>query len=82
MLAIGGLLQQEQTVESSFTPKLHEIPGAGWFTKSLSRRGEETEVVILLSPTIVRDRIDGIELWAYPSAVDLLPASAPAPEES
>ena len=50
----------------------HEIPGAGWLTKSLSRNSEETEVVILVSPVIVRDRIPGIDLWEYPDSMEML----------
>ncbi|MAJ61385.1 MAG: hypothetical protein CBC48_16410 [bacterium TMED88] len=73
VLAIGGLLQQKSSVRSSYTPKVQEIPGAGWLAKSLNRDSEELEVVILLSPTIVRDPIDGVRLWAYPNASDLLP---------
>ena len=77
VLAIGGLLQQKSSVRSSYTPKVSEVPGAGWLAKSLRRDGDETEVVILLSPAIVRDRIDGIGLWAYPNASDLLPKPEP-----
>lgn len=82
VLAIGGLLQQKSSVRSSYTPKVSEVPGAGWLAKSLRRDGDETEVVILLSPSIVRDRIDGVRLWAYPSASDLLPRPEPKAESS
>jgi len=82
VLAIGGLLQQKSSVRSSYTPKVSEVPGAGWLAKSLRRDSDETEVVILLSPAIVRDRIDGVGLWAYPSASDLLPQPEPKAESS
>ena len=82
VLAIGGLLQQKSSVESSYTPKVSEVPGAGWLAKSLSRKGDETEVVILLSPAIVRDPIEGVSLWAYPNASDLLPEPDPKAESS
>ena len=72
VLAIGGLLQQEESVDSSFVPVAHQVPGAGWLTKSLGRRRDETEVVIVVTPTIVRDRIPGTELWAYPDSALLL----------
>ena len=71
----GGLyfaLQQEESVDSSFVPVAHQVPGAGWLTKSLGRRRDETEVVIVVTPTIVRDRIPGTELWAYPDSALLL----------
>ena len=82
VLAIGGLLQQKSSVRSSYTPKVQEIPGAGWLAKSLNRDSEELEVVILLSPTIVRDPIDGVRLWAYPNASDLLPEPPQRAENS
>lgn len=72
LLAIGGLLHQQRSVDSAFTPGLHSIPGVGWFAKSVGRKRDDTEVVILVSPTIVRDRIEGVGLWAYPSALELL----------
>ena len=72
LLAIGGLLQQQRSVDSSYTPGLHSIPGVGWFAKSIGRKRDDTEVVILVSPTIVRDRIEGLGLWAYPGALELL----------
>ena len=72
VLAIGGLLQQKQQVESSFLPVAHAVPGAGWLTKSLSRTSDETEVVILVSPAIVRDRIPGVALWEYPDSMEML----------
>ncbi len=80
VLAIGGLLQQEETVDSSYLPVAHEVPAFGWLVKSLSRGRDETEVVILVSPTIVRDRIAGTELWEYPNSSEMLAALLPEPE--
>ena len=82
VLAIGGLMQLKSSVTSSYTPKVQEVPGAGWLAKSLNRDREELEVVILLSPTIVRDPIDGVRLWAYPKASDLFPEPAQRSEKS
>ena len=72
ILAIGGLLQQQRSIDSSYTPGLHSVPGLGWLAKSLGRDRDDTEVVILVSPTIVRDRIDGVALWAYPDSMEIL----------
>jgi Flp pilus assembly secretin CpaC len=72
VLVIGGLLQQEESVDSSFTPGVHALPGVGWLAKSLGRTRDETEVVILVGPTIVRDRVEGTELWAYPDSGEML----------
>ena len=80
VLAIGGLLQQDESVDSSYLPVAHQVPGAGWLTKSLSRGRDETEVVILVSPTIVRDRIRGGELWAYPASAELMAELLEEPE--
>jgi len=72
VLVIGGLLQQQESVDSSYTPGIHALPGVGWFTKSLGRSREETEVVIVVSPAIVRDRVPGTALWEYPEASAML----------
>ncbi len=74
VLAIGGLLQQSRSEDSSYLPGVHQIPGLGWMAKSLSRNAEETEVVILVSPTIVRDRIPKGDLWAYPDPLEIITA--------
>jgi len=72
VLAVGGLLQQQRSVDSTYTPEVHSVPGIGWLAKSLGRNRDETEVVIFVSPTIVRDRIEGDDLWVYPDATALL----------
>ena len=59
-------------MESSYLPVAHSVPGVGWMTKGLNRVRDETEVVILVSPTIVRDRVPGTKLWAYPNSSDLV----------
>jgi Flp pilus assembly secretin CpaC len=79
VLAIGGLLQQQESVDSSYTPVAHQAPGVGWMAKSLRRNRDETEVLILVSPAIVRDPIPGVELWAYPDSRELLVGLLEAP---
>ena len=79
VLVIGGLLQQQESVDSNFTPGAHQAPGVGWLAKSLARNRDETEVVLLLAPAIVRDRIPGVELWAYSDGQELLGGLLPEP---
>lgn len=53
IVVIGGLMQTITTDEESKTPVLGDIPLFGNLFKSISKRQEKKELVILLKPTVV-----------------------------
>ncbi|MFN0243227.1 MAG: pilus assembly protein N-terminal domain-containing protein [Planctomycetota bacterium] len=71
-LLIGGLTQHSQTDSSSQTPWLHNIPILGWLFKDVSYSDGDSELVISVSPVIVRDPPSEASLWAFPDAVELM----------
>ena len=74
IVAIGGLMQQESTNDTSQVPGLGDQPGLGALFRQRARTNTKSELVILLKPTIVhsdrnwqedladtRDRIRALE---------------------
>ena len=56
-ITIGGLVQRQQVERLSQVPILGGIPGIGRAFQRIDRREEEAEVVIFISPRIVREGI-------------------------
>ncbi|MFW6308882.1 MAG: type II secretion system protein GspD, partial [bacterium] len=63
MIAIGGLIQEKEIENISGIPILSEIPILGKIFKQHSTESNETELLILITPTIVEHNIvqDSIE---------------------
>jgi type II secretory pathway component GspD/PulD (secretin) len=54
-LVMGGLIQDNPTATYSKVPVLGDIPGLGWAFKSESKSMSKDNLIIFLTPTIVRD---------------------------
>jgi general secretion pathway protein D len=54
-VAIGGLIQDSEEEVINKTPFLGDIPGLGWLFKTKSKTRKKTNLLILLTPNIVRD---------------------------
>ena len=63
---IAGFLQSSASEDSRFTPGLHRVPGLGWLAKSRTESSDDTDFVIVVSPSIVRERSARSELWEFP----------------
>lgn len=57
-IAIGGLIQDSEEEIISKTPFLGDIPGLGWLFKTKSKVRRKTNLLILLTPNIVKDAAD------------------------
>ena len=53
-VAIGGLIGNEDTVTESKVPVLGDIPIIGWLFKSRTKQKRRTNLVIFLTPKVVR----------------------------
>ena len=77
---IAGFVQSSMSQDSRFTPGIHRVPGLGWTAKSRQDAADDTDFVIVVSPSIVRERLSRSELWAFPDPAELLSvAVAPRP---
>nr|WP_239027028.1 type II secretion system secretin GspD [Geomonas oryzisoli] len=55
---IGGLIQDTDQVTESKIPLLGDIPGLGWLFKSKSTKRDKTNLLIMLTPRIIKDARD------------------------
>lgn len=75
-LVIGGLVSRSATDSEARTPWFHRIPLLGWFFQRTSTGDDDLELVVVVAPEVVREPIDGLDLWAFPTSGDVLGALA------
>lgn len=56
VVVIGGLMQEKRSDEESKIPVLGDLPGVGRLFRSTSQERRKTELVVLLSPTVLVGR--------------------------
>jgi general secretion pathway protein D len=61
-VAIGGLIQETEQDTISKVPLLGDIPGLGWLFKTKSTKRNKTNLMILLTPRVIRDARDLAEV--------------------
>jgi general secretion pathway protein D len=57
-IVIGGLVQDRETVNVSKVPLLGDIPFLGYLFKFKSKQSTKVNLMILLTPKIVKDEAD------------------------
>jgi len=67
-IVIGGLVRDNIIVSERKVPLLGDIPFLGWLFKFQSRAIEKLNLLVFLTPTLVRDEADMVELNARKSA--------------
>ncbi len=63
-LVIGGLVRDNVTLSERKVPLLGDIPMLGWLFRSQSRSVEKLNLLVFLTPHLVRDEMDMVELNA------------------
>jgi len=61
-LVVGGLVRDNITISERKVPLLGDIPLLGWLFKFQSRQTEKLNLLVFLTPTLVKDEIDMVEL--------------------
>ena len=67
-IVIGGLVRDNITFNERKVPLLGDIPFLGWLFKFQSQQIEKLNLLVFLTPTLVRDEADMVELNARKSA--------------
>jgi len=57
-VVIGGLIQDQESETVSKVPFLGDIPGLGWLFKTTNKTRQKTNLMILLTPHIVKEGAD------------------------
>jgi len=63
-VVIGGLIQDSDQVTESKIPLLGDIPGLGWLFKTKNTTRDKTNLLIMLTPRIIKDARDLAETSA------------------
>lgn len=71
-LVIGGLVSRDLGNSRSSTPGLGDVPVLGRLAQSNISSDTSRELVIVVTPTIVRTPRHEVALWQYPTANELL----------
>ena len=61
-IVVGGLVRDNLTINENKIPFLGDIPWLGWAFKSESRQIEKLNLLVFLTPTLVRDEVDMVDL--------------------
>lgn len=75
-LVIGGLVSRSATDASARTPWLHRIPLIGWLFQRNTTGDDDLELVVVVAPEVVREPIEDLDVWAFPTSGDVLDALA------
>jgi Flp pilus assembly secretin CpaC len=71
-LLIGGLLSNNTSTNTASTPGLRSTPVLGWLFQGFNRNDQETELIVLVNPVILRARVPDAALWTFPDQGELL----------
>ncbi|HJU06679.1 MAG TPA: secretin N-terminal domain-containing protein [Nitrospiraceae bacterium] len=63
-VVIGGLVRDNVTFNERKIPLLGDIPLLGWLFKSRSRATEKLNLLVFLTPHVIQDRVDMVEVNA------------------
>ena len=67
-IVVGGLVQDNIILIESKVPFLGDIPFLGWLFKTQSKQVDKLSLLVFLTPTLVRNESDMVELNARKSA--------------
>jgi len=65
-LIIAGLLSREKADLQRFIPGLHDVSFLNWLFRKFDQNDEETDLVMIVNPVIVREPNHNVRLWVFP----------------
>ena len=83
-LLIGGLLSNNTSTNTASTPTLRDAPLLGRLFRSFNRNDQDTELIVVVNPVILRTPIPDAGLWTFPGRDELLRTviAGPAPSSN
>jgi pilus assembly protein CpaC len=76
-LLVSGLVSRSLRRDVSKTPWLGDLPLLGWLFRGSNDSFRDSELFVLVSPSVVRRAVPGSELWLQPGLGELLVACRP-----
>ncbi|MDC0662277.1 pilus assembly protein N-terminal domain-containing protein [Marinobacter sp. SS21] len=80
-LILGGLIYQDQSAQNSQTPGLHRVPLLGRLAEATANSEQDRELVIVVTPTLVRESDSRVHQWAFPTPLDLVRRALPTKQD-
>jgi pilus assembly protein CpaC len=71
-LLIGGLLSNNTSTNTASTPGVRDTPVLGWLFQGFNRNDQETELIVVVNPVILRPPVPDVALWTFPGRDELL----------
>jgi pilus assembly protein CpaC len=71
-LLIGGLLSNNTSTNTASTPGVRDTPVLGWLFQSFNRNDQDTELIVMVNPVILRAPVPDVALWTFPNRDELL----------
>lgn len=71
-LVIGGLVSRDISENKDYTPGLNDVPFFGKLAENSSNSDSDRELIIILTPSIIRDPAENTGLWEFPSTRELV----------
>jgi pilus assembly protein CpaC len=71
-LLIGGLMSNNTSTNTASTPGLRNTPILGRLFQSFNRNDQDTELIVVVNPAIVRTPIPNAATWAFPGRDELI----------
>ena len=71
-LLIGGLMSNNTSTNTASTPGLRNTPILGRLFQSFNRNDQDTELIVVVNPAVVRTPIPNAATWAFPGRDELI----------
>ena len=71
-LLIGGLMSANTSTNTSATPGLKSVPLLGHLFSSFNRNDQDTELLVVVNPVVVRAPVPNAATWAFPDRDELI----------
>ena len=81
ILLVGGLVSRALRDDVSKTPLLGDLPLVGWLFRTTNNNFSQSELFVLVSPSVVRPPVEGSDLWLQPLLGETLQHVVPTEQE-
>ena len=71
-LLIGGLLSKNTSTNTASAPGVRDTPILGRLFQSFNRNDQDTELVVIVNPAVVRTPVPNVAMWGFPDRHELL----------
>ena len=71
-LLIGGLMSSNTSTNTSATPGIKSVPLLGRLFQNFNRNDQDTELVVVVNPVVVRAPMPNAATWSFPNRDELI----------